>query len=104
VQNGRHQRHIEAADQQLAERERGTRRAQLQAPEPDRAAQQDQAEPYAHNRWLVSSDADEHVEQIKTYVDYGFDELVFHFPGEEQEAAVERYGRDILPRLRERFG
>jgi coenzyme F420-dependent glucose-6-phosphate dehydrogenase len=63
-----------------------------------------QAEPYAHRRWLVSADPDEHVEQINTYVDYGFDELVFHFPGEDQEAAVERYGRDILPRLRARFG
>ena len=63
-----------------------------------------QAEPYAHRRWLVSSDPDEHVEQIKTYIDYGFDHLVFHFPGEDQEAAVDRYGRDILPRLRERFG
>ena len=63
-----------------------------------------EAEPYAHKRWLVSSDPDEHVEQIATYVDYGFDHLVFHFPTNEQEAAIERYGRDILPRLRERFG
>jgi len=63
-----------------------------------------QAEPYAHRRWLVASDPDEHVEQIATYVGYGFDHLVFHFPGDDQEAAVERYGRDILPRLRARFG
>jgi coenzyme F420-dependent glucose-6-phosphate dehydrogenase len=63
-----------------------------------------QAEPYAHRRWLVASDPDEHVEQIATYVGYGFDHLVFHFPGNDQEAAVERYGRDILPRLRARFG
>ena len=63
-----------------------------------------EAEPFAHKRWLVSSDPDEHVEQIKTYIDYGFDHLVFHFPTNEQEAAIERYGRDILPRLRDRFG
>jgi coenzyme F420-dependent glucose-6-phosphate dehydrogenase len=61
-------------------------------------------EDVAHRRWLVSSDPDEHVEQIATYVDYGFDHLVFHFPGEEQEAAIARYEELILPRLRARFG
>ncbi len=63
-----------------------------------------EAEPYAHTRWLVSADADEHLEQIRTYIDYGFDHLVFHFPGEDQEGAIARYGEQILPRLRERFG
>jgi coenzyme F420-dependent glucose-6-phosphate dehydrogenase len=61
-------------------------------------------EDVAHRRWLVSSDPDEHVEQIATYVDYGFDHLVFHFPGDDQEAAIARYGELILPRLRARFG
>ena len=39
-------------------------------------------EDIAYTRWLVSDDPDEHVEQIATYVGYGFDHLVFHFPGE----------------------
>ena len=63
-----------------------------------------QAEPYAHKRWLVSSDPEEHVEQVATYIGYGFDHLVFHFPTNEQEEAVARYGKEILPRLRKRFG
>jgi len=29
---------------------------------------------------------------------------VFHFPGPDQESAIARYGEQILPRLRERFG
>ena len=58
----------------------------------------------AYRRWLVSDDPDEHVEQIATYVGYGFDHLVFHFPGKDQEAAIARYGELILPRLRARFG
>jgi len=61
-------------------------------------------EDVAHRRWLVSSDADEHVEQIATYIGYGFDHLVFHFPGNDQEAAIARYAELILPRLRARFG
>ena len=61
-------------------------------------------EDVAHRRWLVSSDPDEHIEQIATYVDYGFDHLVFHFPGDDQEAAIARYQELILPRLRARFG
>ena len=63
-----------------------------------------EAEPYAHTRWLVSDDPDEHLEQLATYVDYGFNHLVFHFPGPDQEAAIARYGEQILPRLRERSG
>jgi coenzyme F420-dependent glucose-6-phosphate dehydrogenase len=63
-----------------------------------------EAEPDAHKRWLVSSDPDEHVEQIAPYLGYGFNHLVFHFPGEDQEAAITRYGELILPRLRARFG
>jgi coenzyme F420-dependent glucose-6-phosphate dehydrogenase len=63
-----------------------------------------EAEPYAHRRWLVSDDPDEHVEQVATYLGYGFTHLVFHFPGPDQEAAITRYGELILPRLRDRFG
>jgi coenzyme F420-dependent glucose-6-phosphate dehydrogenase len=62
------------------------------------------AEPYAHRRWLVSSDPDEHIEQIAPYLAYGFNHLVFHFPGNDQGAAIKRYGDVILPRLRARFG
>lgn len=54
-------------------------------------------------RWLVSSDADEHVEQIAEYVDMGFDHLVFHAPGPDQARFIQVYGRLILPRLRRRF-
>lgn len=62
------------------------------------------AEPYAHKRWLVSSDPDEHVEQIAPYIGYGFNHLVFHLPGDAQAEAIARYGELILPRLRARFG
>jgi len=63
-----------------------------------------EAEPIAHTRWLVASDPDEHVEQIAPYLGYGFNHLVFHFPGNAQEEAIARYGELILPRLRQRFG
>jgi len=63
-----------------------------------------EAEPYAHRRWLVSADPEEHIDQIAPYLAYGFNHLVFHFPGPGQEAAIARYGELILPRLRARFG
>jgi coenzyme F420-dependent glucose-6-phosphate dehydrogenase len=61
-------------------------------------------EDVAHRRWLVSDDPDEHVEQIRPYVEWGFDHLVFHFPGHDQERAMALYAEHILPRLRERHG
>src|SRR5690606_4171155 len=51
-------------------------------------------------RWIVSSDPDEHVAAIKTYIDYGFDHLVFHAPGPDQSRFLSLYAKDILPRLR----
>jgi len=55
-------------------------------------------------RWIVSSDPDEHVAAIKTYIDYGFDHLVFHAPGPDQSRFLSLYARDILPRLRKLTG
>jgi len=60
-------------------------------------------EDQAHRRWLVSDDVDEHVEQIRPYVEWGFSHLVFHFPGDDQERAMALYAEQVLPRLRERF-
>ena len=57
----------------------------------------------AASRWLVSSDPDEHVEQVAEYVGYGFTHLVFHAPGPDQMRFLELYAREILPKLRKRF-
>lgn len=58
----------------------------------------------AASRWIVSSDADEHVERIAYYVGLGFRHLVFHAPGSDQARFLKLYGEHVLPRLRKRFG
>ena len=63
-----------------------------------------EAEPYAHKRWLVSNDPDEHIEQLRPYLELGFNHLVFHHPGEDQSRFIELYSKQILPRLRKEFG
>ena len=55
-------------------------------------------------RWIVSNDAEEHVEKIAWYVGLGFNHLVFHAPGPDQARFLKLYGEAILPRLRKRFG
>ena len=53
------------------------------------------------SRWIVASDPDEAVAQVKPYVDAGFNHLVFHAPGEDQAALLRRLrGSRSLPRLR----
>jgi coenzyme F420-dependent glucose-6-phosphate dehydrogenase len=37
-------------------------------------------------------------------VDLGFRHLVFHAPGPDQERFLKLYAKDVLPRLRKRFG
>jgi coenzyme F420-dependent glucose-6-phosphate dehydrogenase len=62
------------------------------------------AEPgIAQRRFIVSNDPDEVVEKIGPYVELGFDHLVFHAPGEEQERFLEQFCADVVPRLRERY-
>jgi coenzyme F420-dependent glucose-6-phosphate dehydrogenase len=51
-------------------------------------------------RFIVSTDPDEHVAQIKQYLDLGFTHLVFHAPGPDQAKFLKLYGAEILPRLR----
>jgi coenzyme F420-dependent glucose-6-phosphate dehydrogenase len=63
----------------------------------------DAAADRAHTRFIVSSDPDEVVERIGTYVALGFTQLVFHAPGEDQRRFLEQFAEDVLPRLRARF-
>jgi coenzyme F420-dependent glucose-6-phosphate dehydrogenase len=58
----------------------------------------------AASRFIVSNDPDEVVGRIAPYVDLGFNELVFHGPGEDQGRFLELFTSDVLPRLRRRFG
>ena len=58
----------------------------------------------AASRWIVSSDADEHIEHIASYVDLGFTHLVFHAPGPDQARFLDLYSEKVLPKLRQQFG
>src|SRR6478735_3130329 len=51
-------------------------------------------------RWIVASDPDDAVEQVKAYVDAGLNHLVFHAPGHDQRRFLELFERDLAPRLR----
>jgi coenzyme F420-dependent glucose-6-phosphate dehydrogenase len=52
------------------------------------------------SRWIVGSDADEVAEKIQQYIDWGFNHLVFHGPGQDQERFLTQFERDLAPRLR----
>lgn len=54
-------------------------------------------------RWIVSSDPEVQVEGIRPYVELGFNHLVFHAPGPDQERFLRLYSEKVLPLLRARF-
>ncbi len=58
----------------------------------------------AHTRFIVSDDPQEVADQIAFYVELGFRELIFHFPGEDQRRALTQFADDVLPLLRARYG
>ncbi|ADU48844.1 glucose-6-phosphate dehydrogenase (coenzyme-F420) [Intrasporangium calvum] len=51
-------------------------------------------------RWIVTSDPGEAVEQIRQYVDLGFNHLVVHAPGDDQARFLDQFSADVLPGLR----
>jgi coenzyme F420-dependent glucose-6-phosphate dehydrogenase len=54
----------------------------------------------AATRFIVSSDPSEVAQGIETYVRLGFDHLVFHAPGNDQERFLTQFSRDVLPLVR----
>jgi coenzyme F420-dependent glucose-6-phosphate dehydrogenase len=53
------------------------------------------------SRWIVSADPDEVVAAVKQYTDLGFDHLVFHGPGDDQERFLTTFAEQVVPGLRE---
>jgi G6PDH family F420-dependent oxidoreductase len=49
---------------------------------------------------VAGNDVDQHVEQLQSYVDAGYDEVYVANMGPNYVAMIEAYGRDVLPRLR----
>jgi coenzyme F420-dependent glucose-6-phosphate dehydrogenase len=58
----------------------------------------------APSRFIVSNDPDEVVAKLEPYVEVGFEHLVFHAPGDDQERFLRQFTADVLPRIRDRFG
>jgi coenzyme F420-dependent glucose-6-phosphate dehydrogenase len=54
----------------------------------------------AHTRFIVSDDPQEIADKIAPYVDLGFTELVFHFPGNDQRRYIDEFAADVFPLLR----
>ena len=51
-------------------------------------------------RWIVASDPDKAIEAVKFYTDLGFDHLVFHGPGDDQERFLTTFAEQVAPGLR----
>lgn len=68
--------------------------------EMERAADELPIEQVA-KRWIVASDPAEVVEAVREYTDLGFDHLVFHGPGPDQERFLRTLTEQVVPGLRE---
>jgi coenzyme F420-dependent glucose-6-phosphate dehydrogenase len=53
------------------------------------------------SRWIVETTPEAVVDAVRPYVEAGFDHLVFHAPGHDQEAFLSSFGAEVLPGLRE---
>ncbi|GAC81791.1 MULTISPECIES: glucose-6-phosphate dehydrogenase (coenzyme-F420) [Gordonia] len=51
-------------------------------------------------RWIIASDPQDAVAQIKQYIDAGLNHLVFHNPGADQRRFLEAFTEDVVPELR----
>ena len=53
------------------------------------------------SRWIVASDPADVLEQIRPYLDWGFNHIVIHAPGHDQARFLDQFSADVLPGLRE---
>jgi coenzyme F420-dependent glucose-6-phosphate dehydrogenase len=51
-------------------------------------------------RFIVSDNPEDQLAGIQPYIDLGFTNLMFHFPGEDQERALRLYAEHVIPALR----
>jgi coenzyme F420-dependent glucose-6-phosphate dehydrogenase len=68
--------------------------------EMERAADELPIEQVAQ-RWVVASRPEDVVEALRFYTDLGFDHLVVHGPGHDQERFLSTFAEQVLPGLRE---
>jgi coenzyme F420-dependent glucose-6-phosphate dehydrogenase len=50
---------------------------------------------------VTPTDPEEHVQQIRFYTDLGFNHLVFHAPGPDQQRFLDLYAERVMSLLRE---
>jgi len=53
-------------------------------------------------RMCISADPEDHVAFAQRYIDLGFTHLYFHSADPDQRGFLEKYARDVLPKIRER--
>jgi len=54
-------------------------------------------------RWIVSTDPDEVTERVGAYVGMGFNHLLVHGPGADQQRFIQLFAKEVMPRLRARY-
>ncbi|MBS2940257.1 glucose-6-phosphate dehydrogenase (coenzyme-F420) [Nocardioides sp. J2M5] len=52
------------------------------------------------SRWIVATTPEQVLDAMRPYVEAGFDHLVVHAPGHDQERFLSSFGADVLPLLR----
>jgi len=52
------------------------------------------------SRWIVASDPETALAQVKPYLDLGFNHLVFHAPGHDQSRFLESFAAEVVPGIR----
>jgi len=52
------------------------------------------------SRWIIATTPSEVVEAVRPYVDAGFDHLVLHGPGHDQEQFLADLGEHVAPAIR----
>ena len=68
--------------------------------EMERAADELPIEQVA-KRWIVAADPEQAIAAVKFYTDLGFDHLILHGPGDDQERFLRTLADQVLPGLRE---
>ena len=55
------------------------------------------------SRWIVSTDPEEVTERVGAYFAMGFNHLLVHGPGPDQQRFIQLFAKEVMPGLRARY-
>jgi len=72
--------------------------------EIEKIAEENVSDDRIRELWFITTDIDDVVERVQTYIDAGYNWIQIHSCSPDEEGFIDKLGKEVLPRVRENSG